>query len=72
MQMILPESTEHRDSFCVLQNNHAFKQITKSALALMAQWIEHWPADQRFTDLIPSYGCRPGSQWGGAQEATTY
>ena len=35
-------------------------------LAGVAQWIEHWPANQRVTGLIPSQGtclgCRPGPQ----------
>ena len=34
------------------------------ALAAVAQWIEHWPANQRVTGSIPSQGtclgCRPG------------
>ena len=37
-----------------------------SALAGVAQWIEHQPVNQRVASLIPSQGtcpgCRPGSQ----------
>ena len=36
------------------------------ALAGVAQWIEHWPANQRVTHSIPSQstclGCGPGPQ----------
>ena len=36
----------------------------KEALADVAQWIEHWPVNQRVTGLIPSQGtclgCGPG------------
>ena len=36
------------------------------ALAGVAQWIEHWPVNQRVAGLIPSQGmclgCRPGPQ----------
>ena len=36
-------------------------------LAGVAQWIEHWPANQRVAGSIPSQGtclgCRPGLQW---------
>ena len=46
-------------------------------LASVTQWIEHWPANQRVTSLIPSQGtclgCGPGQvSSGGAQEATTH
>ena len=38
------------------------------ALAGVAQWIEHGPANQRVTGSIPSQGtclgCRPSPQWG--------
>ena len=41
-------------------------RIQKNALADVAQWIEHWPVNQRVTGLIPSQGtclgCRPGPQ----------
>ena len=34
----------------------------------VAQWIEHWPANQRVAGSSPSQGtslgCRPGPQWG--------
>ena len=36
------------------------------ALAGVAQWIEHWPVNQRITGSIPSQGtclgCEPGTQ----------
>ena len=39
-----------------------------SALAAMAQWIEHWPVNQRIASSIPSQGtclgCGPGPQLG--------
>ena len=42
------------------------KNILKTALAGVAQWIESRPANQRVTSLIPSQGtclgCRPGPQ----------
>ena len=44
-----------------------FKKIT---LTGVAQWIEHWPANQRVASSIPSQGqgtrmgCRPGPQQG--------
>ena len=35
-----------------------------TALVRVAQWIEHWPTNQRVTGLIPSQGtclcCGPG------------
>ena len=41
-------------------------QNTGYALAGVAQWIEHWPADQRVIGLTPSQGtclgCRPGER----------
>ena len=40
------------------------RKIGILVLAAMAQWIEHWPANQSVTGLIPSQGtclgCRPG------------
>ena len=43
-------------------------KIQYSALAGVAQWIEHQPANQSVTGLIPSQGtclgCRPGPSWG--------
>ena len=40
------------------------------ALAGVAQWIEHWPVNQRIAGLIPSQGtclgCRQSPWWGGA------
>ena len=50
-----------------------FLQNSKLALAGVAHWIEHWPADQRVAASIPSQGTclgrGPGPQ--GAPEATT-
>ena len=44
-----------------------FKIYKENALAGMAQWIEHWPANQRVTHLVPSQGThlgyRTGPQW---------
>ena len=46
-------------------------KLVNSALAGVAQWIEHWPPNQKVTSLIPSQGtclgCRPGP-WLGACE----
>ena len=46
------------------------------ALADVAQWIKHKTMNQRVAGSIPSQGtylgCRPGPQWGGTTEATTY
>ena len=46
-------------------------QNTGYALAGVAQWIEHWPADQRVIGLTPSQGtclgCRTGP-WLGVCE----
>ena len=42
------------------------RNVVESALAGVAQWIEHGPKNQRVTGLIPSQGtclgCRPGPQ----------
>ena len=47
-----------------------------SALAGVAQWIEHWTANQRVAGLIPTHstclGLRVRSPVGGVQEATTH
>ena len=47
---------------------HAVFKTIFLALAGVAQWIEHRPANQRATGSIPSQGtclsCRPGSQNG--------
>ena len=44
---------------------HLYKIIAK-ALAGVALWMEHWPANQRVAGSIPSQGaclsCRPGPQ----------
>ena len=51
----------------------AMKRNVFVALAGVAQWIEHWPANQRVANSIPSQGtclgCRPVR---GAREATTH
>ena len=43
-------------------------KVKIAALAGVAQWIEHWPADQKVASSITSQGaclgCGPGSQWG--------
>ena len=48
-----------------------FPQKLHSALASVAQWIEHWPVNQRVTGLIPSQGTGlgfgPGPQWGACK-----
>ena len=46
---------------------HLFtKEIIFCALAVVVQWIEHQPVNQRVTSLIPSQGtclgCGPGPQ----------
>ena len=45
----------------------SLKINTFLALAGVAQWIEHWPVNQRVTGSIPSLGThlgfRPGPQW---------
>ena len=50
-----------------LELGHVKKKIV-GALAGVAQWIEHRPANQRVTISIPSQGtclgCGPGSQLG--------
>ena len=44
----------------------AIQDISILALAGVAQWIEHWPANQGVTGSIPSQGrclgCGPGPQ----------
>ena len=56
-----------------LPRDHFYKK--PSALVGVAQWIEHWPVNQRVTSSIPSQGtclgCRPGPQQGTMWEATT-
>ena len=41
-------------------------------LNAVAQWIEHWLANQRVAGSIPSQGtclgCRPGSQYGAHEK----
>ena len=48
----------------------------QTALAGVAQWIEHWPANQRVTSSIPSQGtcldCRPGPRCRVMWYATTH
>ena len=45
-----------------------YSKNEKMALADVAQWIEHGPANQRVAGSIPSQGaclgCGPGPQWG--------
>ena len=40
-------------------------------MADVAQWIEHWSANQKVTGSIPSQGtclgCGPGPQWGACK-----
>ena len=38
------------------------KNLTYSALADVAQWIESWPVNQRVASLIPSLGHMHGLQ----------
>ena len=40
-------------------------------MAGVAQWIEHWPANQMVTGSIPSLGGRPGT-WLGARERQSH
>ena len=46
-------------------------RIQKNALADVAQWIEHWPVNQKVTGLIPSQGTclghRPDPGWGAVR-----
>ena len=48
--------------------------MVTQALAGVAQWIEHWPTNQKVTGSIPSQGtclgCGPGPWLGGMREAT--
>ena len=62
-------------------SRHVFRNVniksnTNIALAGVAQWIEHWPVNQRVTGSIPSQGtclgCRPGPHSGDVQEAPTH
>ena len=43
-------------------------KISELALAAVAQWIEHQPANKRVASSIPSQGtclgCGPGPHWG--------
>ena len=52
----------------VLANLILFLKECKSALAGVAQWTEHWTANQRANGSIPSQGtclgCRPGRSGG--------
>ena len=53
-----------------------FKELKKSGLAGVAQWIELWPLNQKVTGSIPSVGHMPGLQAKslerGEREATTH
>ena len=51
------------------------KEVTKLANfapAGVAQWIEHWPANQRVAGSIPSQGtclgCGPGPWWAAREK----
>ena len=58
--------------FCIIFAYHEISlfyffqpfKIIKAALAGVAQWIEHWPVNQRVAGSMPSQGtllgCRPG------------
>ena len=52
----------------ILEKNQAVKSEMFLALAGVAQWIEHWPVNQRVAGLIPSQGtclgCGPGPHLG--------
>ena len=67
---------------CLIYNNHYLHELSKirtkshfkielSAPADVAQWIEHWPVNQRVTGSIPNQGTcpgyRPGPQQGGCE-----
>ena len=47
------------------------KKKKEKALAGVAQWIEHWPANQRVTSLVPSQGMCLGPRWGCARSNHT-
>ena len=61
--------------FTLIYSIRKFLNNNILALAGMAQWIEHWPVNEKVTSSIPSLGHMPGlwarSPVGGAQEATT-
>ena len=50
---------------------HKLKTLLNLAPAGVAQWIDHWPANQRVASSIPSQGtclgCGPGPQWGALE-----
>ena len=64
--------------FCALFIMHvafelkSFLKNKVSALAGVAKWIDHLPANQRAAGLIPSQGtccsCRPGPQQGALEK----
>ena len=55
----------------LLNSSEPCIKIIIAALAGVAYWIEHWPADWKVTGSIPSQGtclgCRPGP-WLGVYE----
>ena len=52
-----PDSA-HRPCVCHLwlRPKEPFKNIVNTALAGVAQWIEHWPANCKVTGSFPSQG----------------
>ena len=58
-----------RHRLCLVCFIFIFLKRRDTALAGVAQWIEHWPANQKVTGSIPSQGTclggRPGPQLGG-------
>ena len=58
--------------------NDLIYKISESALAGVAQWMEHWPANHRVVGSIPSQGAyfwvaiQVRSPVEGTQEATTH
>ena len=55
---------------CVKAHNKISKNISSDwAPAGVAQWIKHWPANQRVAGSIPSQGTCLGYE--GVREATT-
>ena len=72
----LPEATLDLPGLDRLQNTNTATNVKvldlrKRALAGVAQWIEHRPANQRVAGPIPSQGtclgCGPGSQLGALE-----
>ena len=68
-EYILKDSSLKIVNFAQWDNSYYInKELNLKILALAdtAQWIEHWPANQRVASSIPSQGkclgCRPGLQ----------